>query len=51
MENIYNNISQDKKIFLKKLEQYIENKLYFFGSIQRLDYFEDKSDIDVCIFT
>jgi len=37
--------------FFEKLKNYLDTKLYFFGSIQRDDYFQKGSDIDVAIFT
>lgn len=37
--------------FFDKLSNYLDTKLYFFGSIQRYDYFPTASDIDVDIFT
>lgn len=48
---INNNLSVETKIFFKNLKDYIEHPLYFYGSIQRFDYIEGKSDIDVCIFS
>lgn len=37
--------------FFDKLSNYLDTKLYFFGSVQRNDYFPDSSDIDVDVFT
>ena len=37
--------------FCKGLSTYINLPLYFYGSVQRLDYFEGHSDIDLFIFT
>lgn len=51
MYNIKDRLGIEKYIFLKKLEQYIENELIFFGSIKRLDYFQENSDVDVAIIT
>ena len=53
METIINNnnISDSNKIFFKNLRDYIEIPLYFYGSIQRFDYINGKSDIDICIFS
>jgi len=51
METIKNNIPENVDIFFKNLSELLETKLYFFGSIQRNDYFPGSSDIDVDIFT
>lgn len=51
METTYNKLPIYSTIFFNKLKMYIEKPIYFFGSIQRQDYFEGKSDIDVDIFT
>jgi len=51
METTKNKLPQDKQIFFDKLSNYLDLKLYFFGSIQRKDYFPKSSDIDVAIFT
>lgn len=37
--------------FLNNLSEYLQTPLYFYGSVQRYDYFHGKSDIDVDIFT
>lgn len=39
------------KDFFKRLENYIDHELYFYGSVNRSDYVHNKSDIDVAIFT
>lgn len=51
METTKNNLSPYESIFFKKLSIYLDTKIYFFGSIQRYDYFPGISDIDVDIFT
>jgi hypothetical protein len=51
METTRNNLSPYETIFFNKLSNYLDTKLYFFGSIQRYDYFPGVSDIDVDIFT
>jgi hypothetical protein len=51
MEQIKYKLSNKKKQFLQNMQQYLDTKLYFYGSIQRIDYIDDVSDIDVCIFT
>ena len=51
MEHTKNKLSKEETIFFEELSSYIDRKLYFFGSIQREDYYKGKSDIDVDIFT
>jgi len=51
METTKNKLSPYETIFFNKLSNYLDSKLYFFGSIQRYDYFPGISDIDVDIFT
>ena len=51
MEYTKHKLTDYEKIFFNKLSNYLETKLYFFGSIQRDDYFPGLSDIDVDIFT
>jgi predicted nucleotidyltransferase len=51
MEHTKHKLTDYEKIFFNKLSNYLETKLYFFGSIQRDDYFHGLSDIDVDIFT
>ena len=51
METTRNNLSPYETIFFNKLSNYLDTKIYFFGSIQRYDYFPGISDIDVDIFT
>ena len=51
MENTKNKLPENISHFFNNLSEVLENKLYFFGSIQRGDYFPGKSDIDVDIFT
>jgi hypothetical protein len=51
MENIKNKIPNHIQSFFKSLSEYLDTKLYYFGSIQRADYFPGLSDIDVDIFT
>ena len=38
------------KIFFKKLENYLDNEINYFGSIRRWDYLPNSSDIDAVIF-
>lgn len=51
METTKNELSPYAKIFFKKLSDYLDTKIYFFGSIQRDDYFSGISDIDAVICT
>ena len=34
-----------------KLQDYLDTELLFYGSIKRLDYFKNNSDIDIAIIT
>jgi len=51
METTRNKLTQQEKNFFYKLSNYLDTKLYYFGSVQRGDYFPSSSDIDVDIFT
>ena len=51
METTKNEMSNYAKHFFNKLKNYLDTKIYFYGSIQRNDYFPKSSDIDVDIFT
>ena len=51
MEYTRNELSPKIKNFFNKMSNYIEEKIYFYGSVQRQDYFAEQSDIDICIFT
>ena len=51
MEDIKERLGIEKYTFLKNMENYIENKLIFFGSIKRVDFFSENSDIDIVIIT
>jgi len=51
METTKHKLSNYHIIFFKKLGNYLDTKMYYFGSIQRHDYFPKYSDIDVDIFT
>ena len=50
MESTKHKLPENMQIFLTNLKEYIELPLYFYGSIQRYDYFSG-SDIDIDIFT
>jgi len=51
METTKNKLSPYAEGFFKRLSNYLDTKLYFFGSIQRNDFIVNGSDIDVDIFT
>ena len=51
METTKNKMSHFAEKFFHKLKNYLDTKLYYYGSIQRNDYFPNSSDIDVDIFT
>lgn len=46
-----NTLPPYSNIFFHKLSNYLDTKLYYFGSVQRYDYFPNSSDIDLDIFT
>lgn len=51
METTKNVMPQFAKEFYARLGNYLDTKVYFYGSIQRADYFPNYSDIDADIFT
>jgi hypothetical protein len=51
MEHTKNELSPYEKIFFDQLKNHIDKPIYFYGSIQRYDYFPQLSDIDIDIFT
>lgn len=51
METTKNEMPPYAKKFFEKLRNYIDTPIYFYGSIQRNDYFPQSSDIDTEIFT
>ena len=51
MEFPRNDLPEETKHFFLKMQEHIEEKIYFFGSITRLDYFQGHSDIDNCVFS
>ena len=51
METTKNDFSTYEKTFFNKMSNYIDETIFFFGSIQRFDYFPGLSDIDIDIFT
>ena len=51
MESTRNLLPRKCIKFFNKLSEYLDKKLLFYGSVQRLDYIAGYSDIDVDIFT
>ena len=51
METTKNEMPIYAKKFFLKLNNYLDTKIYYFGSIQRYDYYPKSSDIDVDLFT
>ena len=51
METTRNQLTYDEKKFFYRLSNYLDTQLYYFGSVQRGDYFPSSSDIDVDIFS
>jgi len=51
MEKLNKRLTDKQNTFFNDLSIYIDQPIYFFGSINRIDYFPGKSDIDVVIFT
>ena len=51
METTKNELPQQVKKFFNHLSNFLDTKLFYFGSVQRSDYLPGKSDIDVDIFT
>ena len=54
-KNRKNNLSKEAHTFFYELQDYLDNdfntEMYFYGSVQRFDYFPGKSDIDIGILT
>ena len=51
METTKNIMPEYSNLFFNKIKNYLDTPIYFFGSVQRDDYFPQSSDIDVAIFT
>lgn len=51
METTRNNLSPYEENLFNGLRNYLDTTVYFYGSIQRYDYFPGYSDIDVDIFS
>jgi hypothetical protein len=51
METTKNKLPEKVERFFINLSEYLDTKILYYGSVQRADYFEGMSDIDVDIFT
>lgn len=51
MTKTKNKLSDTTNNFLTNLSDYLQTPLYFYGSVQRYDFFPEHSDIDIDIFT
>jgi predicted nucleotidyltransferase len=51
MNQIPENIPNEIKKLFNKINNYLDNNVYFYGSAIRSDYVPNKSDIDTAIFT
>jgi predicted nucleotidyltransferase len=51
MDDIKHRLTDYKYIFLSKMKEYLDTEFIFYGSIKRLDYLENNSDIDIAILT
>jgi hypothetical protein len=51
MDLINRRLTYNQKQFFNSFSQYINQTLYFYGSIKRSDFIQGKSDIDIDLFT
>jgi hypothetical protein len=51
MEKTRNKLTPSEEQFFFKLGNELDTQIYYYGSVQRSDYFPKSSDIDVDIFT
>ena len=51
METTYNNIPPKFHSLLFHIKNTLQTPIYFYGSIQRIDFLQEYSDIDIDIFT
>jgi len=51
MEDIKDRLGEYKYNFFTDLQNYLNTELLFFGSIKRIDFFENASDIDIIVIT
>ena len=50
-ETTLNPLTPYQENFFNKLSLALDTKIYYYGSVQRFDYFPGYSDIDVCLFS
>ena len=50
-KHIASKLTKQQIDFLEEIQHYIDCQFYYYGSIDRIDYFPGKSDIDIDIFT
>jgi hypothetical protein len=51
MEIVNKRLTQNQKIFFSNLTNYINEDIFYYGSILRPDFIKGKSDIDIDIFS
>lgn len=51
METTKNQLTSAQSSFLRRLRNFLDTPIYYFGSVQRLDYVPGYSDIDALVFT
>jgi predicted nucleotidyltransferase len=51
MEDIKDRLGEYKYNFFTDLQNYLNTELLFFGSIKRIDFFKNASDIDIIVIT
>ena len=51
MEDIKERLGEYKYNFFKNFQNYLDTELMFFGSVKRLDYFNNSSDFDIKVIT
>lgn len=51
MEDIKDRLGEYKYNYFNGLQNYLETELYFYGSIKRVDYIANSSDIDIIVIT
>ena len=50
MDLINKRLTTNQKIFFDNFSQYMNQPLYFYGSIKRSDFIPGKSDIDIDVY-
>lgn len=51
MEDIKDRLGEYKYNYFTNLQNYLETELYFYGSIKRVDYISNSSDVDIIVIT